>query len=125
MSEKLKLFTKILIAELEDLESDIASWGKFLEAKHKAEKVTEYVFLQNSVLLGQELSGVRKMLQAIAHEEPPAELQGDCDVACVRDYFLRLVKKESEQYEFQRAIEVFVIKKIDKVFGYFETCEKT
>lgn len=124
MSEKLKLFTKILIAEMEDLESDIASWGKFLEAKHKAEKVTEYVFLQNSVLLGQELSGVRKMLQAIAHEAPPAELQGDCDVACIRDYFIRLVKMESEQYEFQRAIELFLLKKIDKVFAYFRECDK-
>ena len=43
MSERLRLFTKILIAELEDLEDDIAAWGRFLEEKHRREKVTEYV----------------------------------------------------------------------------------
>lgn len=118
MGEKLALFTKILIAELEDLEDDIASWGKYLEEKHRSEKVTEYVFLQNSALLGQELAGIKKVIGAIAAETPPEELKGCTDVSCVRDYFICLVRKESERCEFQRAIERFAVKKIDKVFEY-------
>ncbi|HNY16356.1 MAG TPA: hypothetical protein PK542_07005 [Treponemataceae bacterium] len=118
MSERLRLFTKILIAELEDLEDDIAAWGRFLEEKHRREKVTEYVFLQNSALLGQELAGIKKMVEAIADEPPPEGLRGCADAACIRDFFVDLVRKKARQYEFQRAIEQLAIKKIDKVCAY-------
>ncbi len=118
MSEKFRLFTKILIAELEDLEDDIANWGKYLDEKHHAEKVTEYVFLQNSALLGQELSGVKKLIEAISRESPPEELKYCSDPAYIRDYYAALVRKETEFYEFQKAIAYLVLKKIDKVRDY-------
>jgi len=120
MSDTFRLFTKILLAELEDLENDIEHWGAFLDEKHKAEKITEYVFLQNSALLGQELAGVRKILEEINHETAPEELCGNGDVASIRDYYLSFVKKEATQYQFKKAIESFLVRKIEKVCDYFK-----
>lgn len=116
MPEKLKLFTKILIAELEDLEDDLQTWGQYLEEKHKSDKISEYVFLENNALLRRELFGLKTMVQAIGHKHP-TNLP---DIESIKEYYLALVKREAEKYEFQAAILAFATKKIEKVYDYMK-----
>jgi len=116
MSEKIKLFTKILKAELEDLEDDIESWSQFLDEKRKAEKVTEYVFMENSGLLRQELMSVKTIVDSLS-KVSQTELP---NIEAIRDYFLKTLKDEVKKFQFPEAIMVFVTRKVDKVYTYLK-----
>ncbi len=116
MSEKIKLFTKSLKAELEDLEEDIESWSEFLEEKRQAEKVTEYVFMENSSLLRQELMSVKTIVDSlfkVSHPELPS-------IEAIRDYFLKTLREEVKKFQFPEAIMVFVSRKVEKVYTYLK-----
>jgi hypothetical protein len=114
MPEKIRLFVKILTAELEDLEDDLRTWGQYLDEKHRADKISEYVFLENSALLRRELAGIRTMVQAIA-DNHPANLP---DLESIKEYYTAFIQREAAQYQFQEAIVALVKKKIEKVFRY-------
>jgi hypothetical protein len=116
MPEKIRLFIKILTAELEDLEDDLQTWGQYLDEKHRADKISEYVFLENSALLRRELAGIRTMMQAIG-ENHPANLP---DLDSIREYYIGFVQREAAQYQFQGAIVALVKKRIEKVYRYLK-----
>lgn len=116
MAEKSKLFMKILIAELEDLEDDFETWGQYLDEKHKADKISEYVFLQNNATLRQEIANTRMILDDIMKDRIPA----GSDLETIREHFMTVVKEESERYQFKKAVTGLVQKKIDKVYGFLK-----
>jgi len=116
MPEKLKLFTKILTAELEDLEDDLHTWGLYLEEKHRNDKISEYVFLENNALLRSELVGIRTMLETISNNHP-SNLP---DLESIKEYYVALIKREAAQYQFQEAILAFATRKIEKVYAYLK-----
>ncbi len=116
MSDKFKLFHRILLAELKDLEDDITSWSKFLEKKHIEDKVTEYVYLQNSALFHQELKGVSLYLHTVTNET----LSASATIEQIRDHYLALLDEEIKTYLFENAIRVFVQRKIEKVYQFLK-----
>lgn len=115
MSEKTKLFIKILKAELEDLEEDLESWGRYLDEKHKAERITEYVFRENTGLLKQEILSLKKLV-ATFEQVPPQQ----ATLEALRDFFRDLVRKEVKESQFPGAVEDFAFRKIDKVYEYLK-----
>ncbi len=117
MREKLKLFTKVLLAELEDLEEDIATWGEYLEEKHRSEKITEYVFLQNNALLEQELGCVRTILKDLP-PEPPATVK---DLNTLRNWFTERIDEDICTHQFQPVIRNLMLRKIEKVYRYLHS----
>jgi hypothetical protein len=120
MSDAYRLFRKVLIAELEDLETDIAGWRAFLEEKHKADKITEYVFLQNSALLNDEMNGIRQVIADLPEASAPAPGQPAADPASIRAYFLEVLEREAERYQFKEVIKTFIKRKIEKVYAYLK-----
>lgn len=114
MPEKIKLFVKILIAELEDLADDIGTWEKYLDERHKDDKISEYVFLQNSATLKQELDDTRIILRDIAEDST----DGYADLESVKNHYTAVVAEAASRYEFRKAIIDLVTKKIDKVYSY-------
>lgn len=116
MSEKTKLFVKILKAELEDLEEDLESWGRFLEEKHRADRMTEYVFLENAGLLKRELVSLKCLVETF--EKVPS--QDSPTLEGLRDFFRNLVKQEVKEYQFPGAVEELALRKIEKVYDYMK-----
>lgn len=116
MSEKLRLYAKILKAELEDLEEDLESWGKFMEAKHREQKITEYVFLENTALLRQELRSVQKLVDKVGEDKAP----GVTNLEGLRDHFRALFEKAVQENQFPQAVLGFVLRKVDKVYEYLK-----
>lgn len=116
MPEKNKLFAKILIAELEDLADDIDTWGKYLDERHKEDKISEYVFLQNSGTLKRELDDARIILRDIVEDST----EGYSDLESVRNHYAAVVAEAASRYEFRAAIIDLVTKKIDKVYSYLK-----
>lgn len=114
MPEKIRLFTKILIAELEDLVNDFDTWSRYLDDRHKEDKISEYVFLQNTATLKRELDETRTILRDIAKKSPDVYT----DLEAIRAHFLKVVAEESKRYEFGKAVIDLVTKKIEKVYAY-------
>lgn len=117
MREKLKLFTKVLLAELEDLEEDIASWGEYLEEKHRTEQITEYVFRQNNALLEREMNCVRTILEDLP-AEPPDTVQ---DLDSLRNWFTERIDEDICTHQFQPVIRNLMLRKIEKVYRYLQS----
>lgn len=116
MPEKIRLFAKILIAELEDLADDINTWEKYLDARHKEDKISEYVFLQNSATLKRELDETRAILKDIAEDST----EGYADLEAARKHYVAVVTEAAARYEFGKAVIDLVTKKIDRVYAYLK-----
>lgn len=114
MPEKIRLFSRILIAELEDLADDIDTWGKYLDERHKEDKISEYVFLQNSATLKRELDDTRTILKDIAADST----EGCADLDGARNHYLAIVAKAAARCEFRKAVTDLVTKKIEKAYSY-------
>jgi len=116
MSDKLKLFTKILMAEIEDLEDDLEAGERQLDERHREEKITEYVYMQNRLVIRQELAGIHAIASDLSRF-PPASMTGLDEI---RNYYLGLLMAESTEYEFQRAVTEFVTARINRVYDYLK-----
>lgn len=114
MPEKIRLFARILMAELEDLADDIDTWGKYLDERHKEDKISEYVFLQNSATLKRELDDTRTILKDIAEDST----EGCADLDGARSHYLAIVAEAAARCEFRKAVTDLVTKKIEKAYSY-------
>jgi len=65
MSERKRLFLKILKAELEDCLEDVEDLANLYERRRKSDEISNYVFQENKGLLAQELNGLKNVLASI------------------------------------------------------------
>lgn len=67
MLNESQAFLKILLIELDDLEQDIQLLIKRYKEEHDADKLSNYVFLQNVALMHGELCGIESFREEISH----------------------------------------------------------
>lgn len=116
MKEAKENFLKILEIEISDLKEDIKVLIEECNKDHDEEKITNYVFMENLMILRREVLGVNDFMELILntdHEQFPT-LE---DLAShIRSSF----KKEIKEKDLVPALERFVNRKIEKVLSYIQ-----
>jgi hypothetical protein len=118
-ASRIKLFLRILEAELKDLVEDI----QIVEGKHRESydrlKITQYVFLENSALLEKEHECLKALLKRIF----AMKVSDYADVDALSAAVMQEAKAFVERYEFPESVVAFVERKIRKVRRYFDEPE--
>ncbi len=117
---RLKLFLRILEAELKDLLVDI----QVVERKHKESydrlNITQYVFLENTALLEQERECFQALLKRIfALKVADYRDLDDLSAAVVKE-----AKSFVDCFEYPEAVVAFVERKTQKVRRYIDEPEE-
>jgi len=113
---KVDAFLRILLIELEDLESDIELLIEKYGKDHKEEKISNYVFKENIALAYNELFGVEGLYGQVK-EFRAEEFKSIDDVALKIDEILDF---SCSKKGYIRSICILVRRKIEKVRKYVE-----
>jgi hypothetical protein len=114
MSERKRLFLKVLKAELEDCLEDVEDLANLYERKFCGEEITNYVYNENEALLKRELSGLKNILQtiddvALDRYESVDALAADID---------GMIQKKVLDFEDPQAVYGIAKRKLLKVLRY-------
>jgi hypothetical protein len=117
---RLKLFLRIIEAELKDLAEDI----QVVERKHRESydrlKITQYVYRENTALLEKEHECLQALLKRIFLLKPSD--YGDVDG--LTQAIVQEAKAFVDCYEYPESVIAFVERKLRKVRRYFDEPEE-
>lgn len=116
MREKLKKFIKLIIIELEDLETDLSLMEDVLKQKAKRGEITGYVFKENVSLLTSELSGMHQLIKAVG------EILTDrySSVSALAEDLDRIFHERTEESDLPEACYAMVRRRLTKVRSYMD-----
>ncbi len=114
MADKLRLFLKILKAELEDCVEDLEDLAILYDRKHRSQEITNYVFNENEALLSQELTGIKKLLSSI--DDMTIERYDSLDSFALS--VDELMQKKVLEFDDPKAVYTIAKRKLLKVLSY-------
>ena len=114
MSDKRKLFLKILKVELEETENDIAVLSKIVHERYAKGEITHYVEQENDAFLHHEISCINKLIPAL-DSFPTEDYENEESFIEGLKAFLGIFVKENQ---FPHAILLIAEHKIQKVVKY-------
>ena len=116
MHHKIDAFIRILLIELEDIDSDIKMLIDKYNRDHENEKISNYVFKENIALAHNELFGVEGLYEQVKEFRPEDFKSVDDVISKIDDKLDILCRKKG----YVRSICVLVKRKTDKVLRYIE-----
>ncbi len=114
MSDKRKLFLKILKVELEETESDISVLMKIAHERYAKGEITHYVEQENDAFLHHEISCINKLIPAIDSFSTEGYEDEEAFVSGLKVFLKSFVKEN----QFPQAIFLLAEHKIQKVVKY-------
>lgn len=114
MSERRRLFLKILKAEIEDCLEDVEDLENFYEQRFRGNEVTPYVYNENEALLSREFAGLGQVLASIELVDLDKYASVE-DLAAAVD---EMIQKKVLEYENPQAVYGIVKRKLLKVLRY-------
>ncbi|MBN2402813.1 MAG: hypothetical protein JXN64_10485 [Spirochaetes bacterium] len=116
MFNECQSFLKILLIELDDLEQDIQMLIKHYKEDHDADKLTNYVFLQNVALMQGELFGVESFHEEISN----LDASSYTNLQALIDDLNAKIKMRIERQGIPNSFLVAMNRKIEKVRRYIK-----
>ena len=108
------MYLKILRIEIEDLKTDIEHLIEELKKEHEEEQLTNYVFLENLAVFGNELLGVGYFFNVLDKINPD-----DFDsLDSMANFIKTTLQKMVEEHGLTEAINNYAGRKLDKVKKY-------
>ena len=114
MSDKRKLFLKILKVELEEIENDISLLMKIYHERYEKREITHYVEQENEALLHHEVACIEKMIPELDTFSTD-EYESDQAFLDSLKVFLKGFVKENQ---FPHAVFLLAEHKMQKVVKY-------
>jgi hypothetical protein len=114
MRREKEAFRRILLVELEDLESDIELLLERYREQHDAEVISNYVFYENTAVVNNELFG----LEGYTQEIEGLDLEAFDDADEIRDYLEERIRQRCRHKGIAMNLCDLVARKLDKVRGY-------
>lgn len=114
MSDTKKLFIKILEAELDDLTEDFLLVEKKYKEKFERQDIGSFVYQENEAFLEHESECVSRLIEYLDTLDLSAFSTLDTLVEGIRAAVASLVT----EYQYPKAIPLFINRKIDKVKIY-------
>lgn len=116
MSDRLKLFLKILEAEIEDLLGDIVAVEDKSRSRFDKNEIGDYVYHENEALLVHE----EKCLQFVKLRMETLDPDSFPDLKTLVDNIKADIKDHVKKQEYPEAVYAFMDRKISKVFSYID-----
>ncbi len=114
MSDKRKLFLKILKVELEETENDIAVLKNVCHERYEKGEITQYVDRENEAFFHHEISCIKKLIPALDDFDTESYQDNDEFVSGLKVFLEGFVKEN----QFPHAISLITDHKIQKVVKY-------
>jgi hypothetical protein len=119
MASPIRLFLKLLHAELEDLAEDIGLIDQLCLKRFEENQISSYVFKENDALLRRELDSIAKLSKIV--DAIDATLYKNVEE--LESELLKRLREQVARYEEPEAIVVFLKRKIDKIHAYITSGE--
>jgi hypothetical protein len=119
MASPIRLFLKLLHAELEDLAEDIELIDQLCLKRFEENQISSYVFKENDALLRRELDSIAKLSKIV--DAIDATLYKNVEE--LEAELLKLLREQVARFEEPEAIVVFLKRKIDKIHSYITSGE--
>ena len=114
MSDKRKLFLKILKVELEEVESEIDILIKVYQSRYEKHEITHYVQQENGALLEREISCLKKMVPVLDTFSTEEYQDNESFVSGLKVFLDGFVKEN----QFPHAVFLIAEHKLQKVVKY-------
>ncbi len=119
MAARVRLFLRLLKAELEDLAEDLQFLEQNCAKRFRGEEITPYVFKENDALLRRELDSILNLAKIVDGIEPSLYKNSDELQAAL----LARAKDLVQHYQEPEAVLVFLKRKLDKIQAYIVSGE--
>jgi hypothetical protein len=107
-------YLKILAIELEDLESDITFLIEKYKQRRKDKEISDYVFLENLVVLNNEICGISSFKKILNKFDPASYTTIEAFLDDVKTAF----RKQINECGLPEGIFMIIERKIMKVYTY-------
>lgn len=114
MSDKRLLLLKVFLAELEDLQIDLEDLKVGLKARRGLSEITEYVYLENTALIQNELNSLKTLVKDIQ----TSHLDENKTYEVLLESLKSLLKEETRAYQFPGVVLALTERKLEKVVKY-------
>ncbi len=119
MASQVRLFLKLLHAELEDLAEDIGLIDQLGLKRFQENQISSYVYKENDALLRRELDSIANLSKIV--DAIDATLYKNVDE--LEAELLKRLREQVARFEEPEAIAVFLKRKIDKIHAYLTSGE--
>jgi predicted mannosyl-3-phosphoglycerate phosphatase (HAD superfamily) len=119
MASHVRLFLKLLHAELEDLAEDIELIDQLGLKRFQENKISSYVYKENDALLRRELDSIANLSKIV--DAIDATLYKNVDE--LEAELLKRLREQVARFEEPEAIVVFLQRKLDKIHAYLTSGE--
>jgi len=110
----MKMFLKIFKVELEELEEDLVFFGELHKQREESGEITPYVYLENTNLIKNEISGIREIVRTV---DDLVSTQYSSFEEMVNDLDSKIKKRITES-DYAAATYEFIKRKLQKVHKY-------
>ncbi|HAE22711.1 MAG TPA: hypothetical protein DCG47_10375 [Spirochaetaceae bacterium] len=119
MASHIRLFLKLLHAELDDLAEDIELIDQLCLKRFEESEISSYVYKENDALLRKELDSIAKLSKIV--DAIDATLYKNVDE--LEAELLKSLHELVARFEEPEAVFVFLKRKIDKIHAYITSGE--